>query len=128
MWDEAQTCFLEENALFGRPCRPPFPVSEASRVLRRRVVALVSGWLGRGLEVHKQHVRAFIPEWGFDKNCLIGLFGFLSKLIYLEVVGVYMWMDSLLGLHPYFANVIIIMAVRCHCLPINIKVVRNKLY
>ena len=68
MWVEAQTCFLEENVLFGRPCRQPFPVSEASRMLRRRVVALVLGWLGRGLQVHKLHVRAFIPQQGFNRN------------------------------------------------------------
>lgn len=65
MWEEVQTCFLEECVLFGRPWRPPFP-SEVSRQLRRSVVALVSGWFGRGLEVHKQHVNVFIGwlVWG----------------------------------------------------------------
>lgn len=48
MWDEAQTCFLEERV------RPPLPASPGSRQLRRSVVALMSGWLGRGLEAHKQ--------------------------------------------------------------------------
>ncbi|TNN48514.1 hypothetical protein EYF80_041302 [Liparis tanakae] len=49
MSDEAETCFLEESALFGRARRPPFPSSEASLQLRRRVVVLVSQRLGRGL-------------------------------------------------------------------------------
>lgn len=50
MSDEAETCFLEESALFGRARRPPFPASEASLQLRRSVVVLVSQRLGRGLE------------------------------------------------------------------------------
>ena len=68
MWDGADTCFLEERALFGRLWRPAFlPASEASRQLRRRVVALVSGWVDSGLGGHKQHVTS-----GLLLACAVG--------------------------------------------------------
>lgn len=55
-WD-AQTCFLEETAVFGRPWRPILAASEESLQLLRSVVALVSVWLGRGLQ------RTIITKW-----------------------------------------------------------------